>query len=151
MSFTFTPKGKNIKVEKQIRNAPKNTYRAIRSGLLKIREDWVGEAKRLIIDPPKTGLFYLVRIRGKDVTHRASAPGQSPANMTGALKDSIGAEVVGNQLTLGAGSADVFYAKRLELGEGILARPYLGRAIDNQAKDTNTLFDFYLERRLTKL
>lgn len=77
---------------------------------------------------PKNGRWYK---RGKK-SHRASAPGESPAVDTGALVSSINFEFVG------AGSGIVYtnqeYGPALEFGYAhMAARPFFGPAVADEA------------------
>ena len=153
MNFKIIASPKNAKVFNQIKRAPKSTMRGIRNGFLETRKDLVREARRLITEPPKTGRIYLQRLKGRLVRHQASAPGEAPANFTGALRSSVGAEVSsGNQMEFGAGSTSVEYARILELGGGNIApRPYLIKSINNEEKNTRVNFDKAIEKELMKL
>lgn len=81
----------------------------------------VNSAKKEIKDGLKTGRIY--HIRGR--RHRASAPGETPANLSGNLRRSIGYEARGwNQMEFGA---DAEYAGFLEEGtRKMKKRPTLG-------------------------
>jgi HK97 gp10 family phage protein len=123
----------NEKAIKSVDEIAKRTHEGIRQGFFKLGKDLREEAKRLITEPPKTGRIYRVRIGGKIVLHQASAAGEAPANMTGALKSTVGYDVSGaNQITFGAGNKDkVKYAGYLENGTKKMAkRPYLKPAIE---------------------
>ena len=71
----------------------------------------------------KTGNIYR-KYRGiggsvlkSNTNHIASAPGEAPSVITGALRDSVGYTVAGwDSMYVGAGSPDVQYAKILEEG-----------------------------------
>lgn len=54
------------------------------------------QAQSNIIDGAKTGRVYLIRRGGRRRRHQASAPGESPANMTGALRRGIGYKIQGS-------------------------------------------------------
>jgi HK97 gp10 family phage protein len=100
---------------------------ALRRGLTAWGLLAVAKAKELIIRGPKTGRIY---IRGGNVTHRASAPGEPPANDTGRLVASIRYELTssGTVLRVFAGTE---YAAMLEFGTSKMsARPFLRRAIE---------------------
>ncbi len=71
----------------------------------------------------KTGNLYTRHVGAagallsKPLTHVASAPGESPSVITGALRGSVGYTVAGwDSMYVGAGSRDVQYAKVLEDG-----------------------------------
>lgn len=86
------------------------------------------ETRRLIYEPPKTGRIY--NIYGR--RHQASAPGQSPANLTGRLAQSNDYTVRGHDsLEFGERAP---YARFLEEGTRKIAqRPHLIRAFQNLA------------------
>lgn len=111
------------------------------------------EAKRLILEPPKTGRIYRLELKGVKVYHQASAPGEPPANFTGDLRNTIDYRVKGSdQLIIKAGSQNkVFYAGDLEFGSEdgrILPRPYLNPAILKSQRDFNTIVTNYIVKRI---
>jgi HK97 gp10 family phage protein len=77
-------------------------------------------AAKLQLSHPGTGRIYR---RGTTAIHQASAPGEPPAVDTGNLRNSVGSEVLGNVVRVGA-AAD--YAAGLEFGtDRVAARPWL--------------------------
>ena len=114
-----------------------NLKRSFKSGLstaLSESSDYVTEeAKRLILDPPKTGRIYTRRVRGRRVKHQASAPGQPPANMTGKLMNSIKALSKGHSsMTVGV---EALYGGFLEEGTPKMEpRPYLAPTEESTRK-----------------
>lgn len=140
----------NRKVFTQIQNAPNATMQGIRRAFYFIGKDLTKTARRSIIDPPKTGRVYKRTTKsGRRRRHRASAPGEPPANMTGTLQKSINFLVKGSdQLEFGANAE---YAGFLELGTRKMAkREYLIRAIENRQKNTRNFFEKEIEKRVTK-
>ena len=110
------------------------------------------EARRSIIQGPKTGKLY--RIARRRRRHRASAPGEPPANLFGNLQKSVDFIVKGSkEMEFGAGdNVTVPYARRLELGDDNIAeRPYLIRAINEKEKQTEKIFQDELKKRLDRL
>lgn len=78
------------------------------------------------LDKISYGRVYI--IGGKK--HIASKAGDSPNNMTGALRKTVRYEIKGNVLEFGAGNRKVNYAKYLELGTGKMdARPNVHKSI----------------------
>jgi len=79
-----------------------------------------------ILSEPGKGRVYR---KGATVTHRASAPGQSPAPDTGRLRGSTQGEVFATaEGALGIVSVNTEYAAALELGtEKIAPRPFISR------------------------
>lgn len=85
-----------------------------------------GAAKVAIMTGTKSGQVY---VRGTR-SHRASAPGEAPANDTGRLVNSIRARLE-QGLTWRVG-ADARYAAPLELGTNRIApRPFLAPALES--------------------
>ena len=160
LDFNISADHANKKVELQIRAIKTLSREAIRKGFYFIGRELREEAKRSIINGPKSGRLY--RIKGRKNLHRASAPGESPANLFGNLQKSIGYIVKGSDsMEFGAGGEsgklhglarkDVKYARRLELGGGSVAqRPYLSKAIDAKEKQVSTIFENELKRSLNK-
>jgi len=151
MIFKFTQDRKNRKVFLHIKDIKKRSEQSIRLAFYKIGKELTREARQTIILGPKTGRLY--RIKGRRNQHRASAPGEPPANLTGNLQKSINFIVRGSsEMIFGAGSEDAPYARRLELGDDIISkRPYLIRAIDEKEKQTDRFFENELKRELLKL
>lgn len=87
--------------------------------------------RELIKKGPKTGRLY--RIAGRKRRHRASAPGEPPANLTGRLRRGVNFEVKGtDQMQFGD---TVFYGFYLERGtKKIKPRPHLKRAVVKNAR-----------------
>ena len=109
-----------IKVRSNPRNAAewdnlahiKQEYRqGIRRGWLELGKALKKEARDEITHGRKTGNVYRVRSRTGKTTrrHQASAPGESHANVTHTLRDSIGWKVLG--------------FSRREFGYGVTGRP----------------------------
>ncbi len=82
--------------------------------------------REIIKKGPKTGRLY--RIPGRKKRHRASAPGEPPANLTGKLRASVQFEVKGNdQMVFGD---TVRYGYFLEMGtKKMEKRTHLIRAV----------------------
>lgn len=116
-------------VKKSVAKAARKFKTAVKNALTDMGKDLKKQTKLSINNVGRTGRIYRVRIRGKIKRHQASAPGQVPANMTGALKRSVQYKVT-NPVTLEYGAGDstgpVDYAKYLEMGTSRMApRPYL--------------------------
>jgi hypothetical protein len=99
-------------------------HSAVQSALTDIGKKNVGDTRAAILSRKKTGRIYSAVVRGKRVRHRASAPGEVPANLSGDLQRSIAFIVNGgNQMTFGANTK---YARWLEEGTKNMApRPYM--------------------------
>lgn len=114
-----------------------NKYKKnIEQSLYEIGSEVVKEVRKLIRRRNKTGRLYIFRGR----LHRASAPWEAPANMTGRLLKSSNYTVRNyQQMTIGE---SVFYAKFLELGTRKMApRPHLIAAIKNKSGITCKLLE----------
>lgn len=105
---------------------------AVNGALTDIGKKNVGTARALILSRQKTGLVYSAVVRGRRIRHRASAPGEAPANRTGVLQRSISFIVHGgNQMEFGA---DAEYAAWLEEGtKRMEKRPYLKVTVDRNS------------------
>jgi len=123
------------------------TKSGIRKGYMALRRDLVKTARDSIRKPPKTGRLY--RIPGRKRRHRASAPGEAPANLTGALARSVNAEQRGwDELHFGATTR---YARILELGGGnIEPRPFLEPAVKAMEGNAREHFEREIQAKLTK-
>lgn len=141
----------NKRVFMQIKAIEHNYSRSIRRAFYKAGKNLTKEARRSIIKGPKTGRYY--RVSGRRRRHRASAPGEPPANLSGNLQRSIDFIVKGSkEMEFGAGSNDLLYARPLELGnDRIKQRSYLLRAINEKEKDTERYFENELTRNLNTL
>jgi hypothetical protein len=96
-------------------------------GLRRTGEILIAEARRLILDTPKTGRMY--------GSHQASAPGEAPASETGALVSGLSVVFRGNQYsrTVVLSSNDP-KSSWLEFGTGRVApRPFMTPTIINTA------------------
>lgn len=91
---------------------------------------------------PKSGRTYYLIVNGKPIYHRASAPGEAPAILTGELDRSIKVRISGStQMKLSAGNEKAYYAEDLEYGYGVKPRPYLEPAvISNNGKIINSFY-----------
>lgn len=104
--------------------------KGINTALFEIGSENTQQVKKYIYSPPKTGRWY----RYKNRMHRASAPGQSPANRSGYLARSIDYKVRDWY------EVEIFstakYAYWLEEGTTkMLPRPYFIRAKNKKARD----------------
>lgn len=141
----------NRKIFTHIKDISSIYDRSLRFSFYKIGKMLAKEAKRSIIQGPKTGRLY--KITGRKRRHRASAPGEPPANLSGNLQKSVDFIVKGSrQLDFGAGSNQLIYARPLELGnDRIKQRSYLLRAINEKEKDIENYFERELKRNLNSL
>ena len=104
----------------------------------------VRDLKRSLTTGSRSGRIY--RIGGR--THQASAAGEAPAKITGALADSAGYEVGNKMLTIGEGAK---YAAYLENGTGhMAARPHLKPAVERNAAQIGLLIGQNVLKRMIK-
>jgi hypothetical protein len=145
MSFTVKSSPNNKKIFIGIEGMAQKNGRSIRRGFYFAGKDITDNARNSILRKPKSGRTYIIRKGGRRFNHKASAPGEAPANLSGALRRSIDFKVQGwSDLEVGA---DTPYARRLELGGGnIEARPYLITAIEEEERNTRK----HLEREIQK-
>ena len=109
----------------------------IRRAFFNYGRDIVGELKRVVTTGTRTGRTYMFRGR----QHRASAPGEPPANRTGKLANSFNYRARPRELRVGA---EAFYAKWLDKGtKKMAARPYFSI--------TNRRNSYKLERDLNDI
>ncbi len=120
----------NQKAFLSIDNAIPKIRKGIRKALTEIGKENVRFAKSLIKNPPKTGRRYM--IDGKQ--HRASAPGEAPAQRTKKLGKGVQFRVYGwERMEFGD---TVLYGVYLELGtKNMHPREHLIRTIRVKQRD----------------
>ena len=91
-------------------NLASSTRFGIQKALYQTGKDLSGEFNRQVLSKDKTGNLYLIKGR----RHTASAPGETPANITGNYRKSIGFNVDGSNQLIFGNSAE--YAGFLEVG-----------------------------------
>ena len=94
---------------------------------------------------PKSGRFYRYNLNGRIITHRASAPGEPPARLTGRLENTISTRTPGStSMTYSAGNDEVIYARFLEEGTVKMEpRPFMIKSIrDNQGLIIESFYDY---------
>ena len=114
------------------KNLAANTHFGIEKAFWQSGKDITAEFSKQVLAKTKTGRLYIIRKR----KHRASAAGETPANITGNYRKSIGFIVnqgTTPQLTIG-NSAE--YAGFLELGTSRMRpRPGLRNSISASERD----------------
>ncbi len=141
-----------------IKNIERATEKGIRAAIFEIGKDLKRTARESIVKKPKSGRVYKVRRNGRLVSHRSSAPGEAPANLSGSLKKSLFSKRIGsNKLLFGVtegfgppGTKGVSYGKRLELGIGIAARPFLFPAIEKNDRNIETRLASHIKEEIKK-
>jgi len=109
-----------------------------------IGKGWRGIGKTLTdytkegMHKPKHGRTYI--INGKK--HTASAGGESPAIISGALENSVGYKIRGDDMDFGAGDENIDYAKFLELGTVKMeSRSFIVKAVEENFKEIKIEFE----------
>ena len=161
----------NFKVYVKLRGIERLTKRATRQGMFLWARDLKATANAAILAKDKVGRIYIRRDSlGRRRRHRASAPGQSHANLTGALRKSIGWTVTGSdRLVFGYGVSgrdtpnyDVFVEfgtkGRISESKDIAAvgprqfrmapRPSIQNAIEKTTSNAETYFEGELKKLL---
>lgn len=143
-----------------LNNIKEDTQDAIRQSFYHAGKAMLADSRKEILTGLKTGNVYRVKINGVTKLHRASAPGEAPANLTGNLRKSLGFEVSGWQ-QLEFGSRDgppaagvspkqnvAEYSKFLELGTSTMKpRPYLKPAIDKNERSITVGIETELRKK----
>lgn len=138
MSFEIKEALENASVYVEIENLDHLTKRSIRHGFFEMAKDLRTTAnKEILRRDTKTGRVYIIRSKktGRRRKHRASAPGETHANLSGALRRSLGWIVYdwrGIEFGYGTSARKPAppYSKMLEFGtRGMAARPSLRNAI----------------------
>jgi hypothetical protein len=156
---------KSKKVILDIKNTKKKTKDGTRRGFYLIGKDLTKDSQQSIIKGPKTGRLYIRKVNGRRRRHRASAPGQPPANFRGGLQRSVNFRVKGFEDMLFGSERirhkgiDVNYGRALELGatrtgrsrKGVIKkREFLIRSIKKRQKVTRNYFVQELKKRLKR-
>ena len=140
--FKITDGKKNPKSFMATRNARKEFQRGIRYGLHEVGRDNLLFLRKILDQPNKHGRWYF--IHGK--WHRASAPYEAPAKLTGKLLNSTAYKVrTHHSLEIGD---QMYYGKFLEKGTVKMEpRPHL-KTMERfkRRKNVNTLQDSVYSR-----
>ena len=150
---------KSLKVIVKMQEFNKATVRGMRQAWFKVGKDLIKTANDHILATDKSGILYgvvrrggkkrLVKLRPGLPTHRASAPGQPPANLNSDLRKSLGFKIRGAREM--AFSADTPYAGRLERGGGAIEpRPYLLRSVRDNERNIQRHFKREIARAIEK-
>ena len=148
--ITVTLPGKTQAFLRHMSNAAgliKAYKRGIEQGFNDLGKHVVKEARDSIRNGPKTGTIY--KINGR--MHQASSPGESPANLTGALASGIHYLNRGNELEYGYNSAQK-YGDWLENGSPggkIKKRPNLKPVALKASKEGEEFFSKHIREELS--
>ncbi len=94
IELTVDPRNKRVNV--RIENISQDSSRGIREGFYRLGKRLVRDTSKDILRKPRQGRLYRVRLGPKRVIrHKASVPGEAPANITGKLRRSLGFIVQG--------------------------------------------------------
>lgn len=104
----------------------------VRNGLQSVGFFLESDIKRSF--KPGHGRTYIIHNK----IHRASAPGEPPAVLTGRLRSSIATDLKKNSVKIGT---NVEYAKSLEYGTSkVAARPFLRPALERNKREIPRVF-----------
>ena len=162
MGFDIVADSNNKEVMITISNITPSTLVGIRKAFYFLGKDLRRTSSDLILEKPKTGRLYRLKRNGRIVKHRASAPGEAPANFTGSLRRSIDFDVVGgDRMEFGVKSefenrkgtpAGVDYGKYLEEGTPKMEkRPFLITSLTKNQANAKEHFDREIKKALEEL
>lgn len=148
MTVRFVRDRNNERVFGQIRGLEKLTRQGLRRGMFRAGQALRAEASRAILKDPKTGIVYIRRDRaGRLRRHMSSAPGETHANLSGALRRSLSYQLHGaTEIEFGygvsSGKTAPDYAKFVEFGTTRMkARPSLRNTLKSQQKNLTQHFE----------
>lgn len=134
--------GGNVRSIKSAESIAAKTRFGVEKALWRSGKDIAAEFNRQVLAKNKTGRLYIRRTRGgAKRLHRASAPGETPANRTGAYRKAFSFSVDGaHQLRVGVAAvgngSKGKYPLYLEVGTSRMKpRPGLGNAVSASERD----------------
>lgn len=134
--ITIKPTQMTVKINRHIKEMPKNFRIANKRGLYLFGKRLVETANTGILKEVKKGRVYRTR-RGRI---RSSAPGQYPANITGNYRRGLGFNVLNSEKMIFGAEAE--YAKFLESGTSFMKqRPALTKSVKSSGKNISKLFN----------
>ena len=141
----------NREIFLSLENIEDNTRRGIRQGFFRLGRLLELNLRAEVMKKNKTGRIYPAgRTKtGRKRRHRASAPGQTPANFSGNYRKNIGYQLHGSE-SMEFGVRDgAPYAEFLEDGtKNMAARPGVGNTVKATEKDAQRVFESSLENNL---
>lgn len=140
--FKIIPSPNNQKVFKHLGHMAQHYRSGVHEAYIVIGE-YLKRTNRKDFAATKHGRLYNIKVRGKMIRHRASAPGEPPAKLTGSLEKTIKTKTSGfTEMSYSAGGGRVNYAGFLEDGTRKMApRPYLIKSIrDNEGISIITFY-----------
>ncbi len=134
----------------EIKNLSKLTKKGVQKAFIRVGKDLKKDVVDSIKYDKKTGRTYLIKVNGALIRHRASAPLETPANLTGSLVNSIGYEVSGSSYSM-TYFADTGYSKFLEDGtKKMRPRTYLLKTINKNERNTIRHFEQEIRMHIKK-
>lgn len=149
----FMARRGNEKIFIQINDVDNRTVRGIRQGFFRLGSNLKKELNRQVLAKPKGGRLYRLRTKsGRRRNHRASAPGETPANLTGNYRRNIGFQLKGtSELEFGIRDGAP-YAEFLEEGTPrMAARPGVTNAVQEGQRNAQLFLESSLNNELNKL
>ena len=132
----------NARVFRELEETELKTSRAIRMMWFDLGDDLLSNAQKEILSGRKSGRVYIISRRDRRfktgvrlIRHRASAPGETHANLSGELRKAAGWKVHGNgDMSFGYGltRSSPEYDEFVEFGtRNMEARPSLENAVND--------------------
>lgn len=119
-NITFRLSDGSRRVVNRVKRTDRSMERGVQSGKLSVGRSLVRATKQDIMKGKKSGRIYKIQYAsGGTRIHQSSAPGETHANLTGALKRSLAYKSSGSDLEFGygVGGRDAPpYAHRIEFG-----------------------------------
>ena len=144
MTVRFVRERQNGRSILAIQATEETTRRGLRQGMFRAGHTLISAASTEILHGKKTGRIYIRKdSRGRRRRHLSSAPLETHANMTGALRRSLSFQMWGSQgiefgYGVSGGTPAPEYAAWVEFGTTKMkARPSLLNALDSQEGNIN--------------
>lgn len=153
--FRIREDSKNRLVYRRVEDLPTRAHQVFRAGFFDFMAALKVEANKEILRKPKAGRTYIARDRsGRKRRHKASAPGESHANLSGTLRRSLSWKVFGWEkaefgygVSSNAQNKAPGYAGFVELGTRLMKpRPSLQNAVRATERDVH--FDRALDKMI---
>jgi hypothetical protein len=146
----------NQKALYTLKNQKSGVKTGINVGFKTAGRQLVRRAGRQMLARDKTGRLYRIDINGQTISHRASRPGQSLANLTGNARRSLGSETRGGiQMEFGARQgyegADYFADWESETTPQRIRRRTLERAVKAEQGNTQTILTTAIKSKLLRV